>query len=172
MLSRHGYPSEVRRALRAVGRLPSPWRRRRPPTLPESLRDRLLAIPDSQPLPRSGIVPRSIGGDLGSAWLLTSPLAPIAASFLIVVAVSLLLGNPYQVGAATLSDVREEVSPAASRLRDGASWIAGIATGAGELAAGALPRAGRSASQAIGKTLQERIGERQRPPADHHEPPR
>lgn len=123
-------------------------------------------------MPRPGIAPRSVGGDLGSTWLLTSPLAPIAASFLVLVAVTLLLGNPYQAGAATLSDVRDEVSPAASRLRDGASRIAGLATGVGELAAGALPRAGRSASRAIAKTLQERIGDRQRPPADHHEPPR
>ena len=117
-------------------------------------------------------MPRSSDGDLGSTWLLTSPLAPIAASFLVVVAVSLLLGNPYQVGAATLSEVREEVSPAASRLREGASRIAGVAAGVGELAAGALPRAGRSASRAIANTLQERIGDQHRPPTHHREPDR
>ena len=82
------------------------------------------------------------------------------------------MGNPYQVGAATLDEVREEVSPAASRLRAGASRIAGVAAGVGELAAGALPRAGRSASRAIAHTLQERVGEQNRQPAPHREPAR
>jgi hypothetical protein len=150
--------------------LPSPWRRRVPAPLPESLRDRLLAIPESQPSPRSAQA--SSIGDLGSTWLLASPLAPIAASFLIVFAVSLLLGNPYQAGAATLSGVREEVSPAAGRLREGVSRIAGVAAGMGELAAGALPRAGLGASRVIAQTLQEHVDEGERQPALHPEPAR
>ena len=63
------YPSAVRRALRAAGVLPvavaaaaSAW------TLPESLRDRLLAIPGSQPSrslgPRAAIDRRRPGVDL------------------------------------------------------------------------------------------------------------
>ena len=162
----------VRRALRAAGALPSPWRRRRPAALPESLRDRLLAIPGNQPASRSGIAPRPIGDDLGSIWLLASPLAPIAASFLLAVAMSLLLGNPYQIGAATISEMRSEVSPAAGRLREGASRLAGVAAGVGEVAAAALPRAGRSASRAIATTLQERIGDGELQPAHRREPAR
>lgn len=172
MLRRHGWPSGMRRALRAAGVLPSPWHPRRQRPLPDSLRDRLLAIPGTQPARRASLESRSVGDDLTSSWILASPLAPIAASFLVVVAVSLLLGNPYQVGAATLSEVREEVSPAALQLREGASRLAGVVAGVGEAAAGALPRAGLSASRAIAGTLQDRIGDQDAPPTHHREPAR
>ena len=44
------------------------------------------------------------------------------------------------------------------RLRAGASRLAEAATGAGEAALDALPRAGMSASRAISRTVQERVG--------------
>jgi hypothetical protein len=171
-LRRNRGPNGARRALRAAGVLPSPWRRRNTAPLPDSLRDRLLAIPGNQPAPRQRVVPRSIGSGAGSSWILASPWAPIAASFLIAVAVSLFVGNPYQVGAATLGEVREEMSPAAGRLLERANRLAGVAAGVGEVAVGALPRVGRGASRAIAKTLETRIGDREQRAADHRGPVR
>jgi hypothetical protein len=163
---KHGYPRAVRRALRAAGALPSPWRRHQPRELPESLRDRLLAIADDTRSRRPVVAQREENRELDSHWLLGSPLAAIAASFLIAVAATALLGDPYQVGAATLDEVRGEVKPAAARLCQRASHLAEVVGGVGDVALGALPRAGSAASRAITRTLDAHIDGGD-PSADH-----
>jgi hypothetical protein len=132
------------------------------------LRDRLLAIPSTTPASRP-LAARREHDDVASHWLLASPLAPIAASFLVVLAVTALLGNPYQVGAATLDEVRGEMSPAAACVRERATRLAGVVAGAGDAAAGALPRAGAAASRAITKTLEDGFDRgAKKPESDHH----
>ncbi len=114
MLRRHGYPSEVRRALRAVGKLCRALATATAPAAPgvaarSPARDpgtrRRAALGHRSPLDRRRP---------GSTWLLASPLAPIAASFLVVVAVSLFVGNPYQVGRRDVSRCARGRSPAAA----------------------------------------------------------
>jgi hypothetical protein len=91
-----------------------------------------------------------------STWILASPFAPIAASFLVAAAVSLFF-NPYQAGATTVAEMRGEMAPTAMRLRESATRLAGAASDMGEAAIGVLPRAGRSASRAIARTLQQHV---------------
>ena len=161
MLSgRYRYPRTLRRALCSAGFGGRFFSRRPTPPLPEPLRDRLLAIQASSPQPRMSIAPRFTAADLapGTSWLLTSPLASIAASVVLALAVTFFFGNPYQAGAATIDEMKSEMSPAAMRLRAGASRLAEAASDAGEAALGALPRAGMSASRAISRTVQERVG--------------
>ena len=163
VLSGRVYPRAVRRALRAagLGRCCVCCVATSGPPLPQSLRDRLLAIPAATPHPRAVVAPQMEAADLSpvASWLLTSPLASIAASLVLAVGVSLFLGNPYQAGAATLDEVRTEVGPAANRVRAGVSRLAEVASGAGEAALEVLPRAGMSASRAISRTVQERVGD-------------
>jgi hypothetical protein len=128
------------------------------------LRARLLAVQGDSAARRPGIEPRSIGDDPGSSWFLASPLAPMAASFLIVAAVGIFMGNPYRVAAESFARVQDELSPAAARLRQGASHLAGAAAGVGEAAGAVLPRAGRRVSRAIAGTIQHRLGDQEAPP--------
>jgi hypothetical protein len=167
VLTGRGYPRSVRRALRAAGALPSRWRRRQPPALPESLRDRLLAIPDSASARRSAVAPRKGPADLTAHWLLGSPLAAVAASFLVAMAATALLGDPYRVGATTLEELRGEMKPAAERLCERATRLADAVGSVGDVAIGALPRAGSAASRAIARTLDDGL-DRGQPAPEHH----
>ena len=146
---RAGYPRSVRRVLRAAGRTHRQF--------PDSLRDRLLAIPGTTQ--RFGTQPiRDLAADDSRlTWILASPFAPIAASFLVAAAVSVFFGNPYQAGAATVTEMRGEMAPTAMRVRASATRLAGAASDVGEAAIGVLPRVGLSASRAIARTLQEHV---------------
>ena len=155
---RGGTPRAVRRALRVAGGASTPWRRRQRRQLPQSLRDRLLAIPGSIPESRTSWTPNATADDPSSSWFLASPLAPMAASFLVAAAVGLCFGSPYQAGAATVTAMRGDIAPTALRLRESATHLADAASNVGEATIGALPRAGRSASRAIARTLQDHVG--------------
>jgi hypothetical protein len=144
--------------LRASGGASWRWGGRPRRRLPESLRDRLLAIPETDPQCRTRLTSASAVEHPRSSWFLASPFAPIAASFLVAVGVSLFFGNPYEAGATTVAEMRGEMAPTAVRLREGATWLAGAASDFGEAAVSVLPRAGRSASRAITRTLQQHVG--------------
>jgi hypothetical protein len=156
----HLYSRALRRALRSAGIGRRFFSRRPTPPLPGPLRERLLAIPGATPHSRASIALQLEAADASpiASWWLTSPLASIAASVVLALAVSFVFGNPYQAGAATLDEVKSEISPAAIRLCAGASRLAEAATGAREAAFDALPRAGISASRAISRTVQGRVG--------------
>jgi hypothetical protein len=147
--------------------MPSPWRRRQPATLPESLRDRLLAIPHDAPSPRRLVARLENSRDLDTHWLLASPLAAIAASFLVAAVATALLGDPYQVGAATLEEVRDEVRPVAARVYERATRLADVVGSVGDVAVEALPRAGSAASRAIARTLDDGSNRDQPSPRQH-----
>jgi hypothetical protein len=162
LLGRMARALAVRRALRSSaatfgnGRRRSPLHRSSRPPLPEPLRGRLLAIPATVPRRTpTPITPRSTAGG-GLSWLLASPVAPLAASFVLALALSLAWGNPYQAGAATLDRVRDQATPATSRILIGASTLASVAADLGETAIGALPRAGLRASRTVSALLGER----------------
>jgi hypothetical protein len=95
--------------------------------------------------------------DRGLTWLVASPVTPLAAGFVLALALSLAWGNPYQAGAATLARVRDQASPATAKVRGAATTLLAVATELGESAVSALPRAGFRASRAVTATLQERI---------------
>ena len=156
----HPYSRALRRVLRSAGFGPRFFARRPTPPLPGPLRDRLLAIPGTTPPSRASIAPHFEAAEPSpvASWWLTSPLASIAASVVLALAVSFFFGNPYQAGAATLDEVKSEISPAATRLCAGASRLAEAASGAREVALDALPRAGISASRAISRTVQQGVG--------------
>ena len=154
------YSRALRRALRSAGFGRRFFALRPTAPLPGPLRDRLLGIPGTTPPSRASIARHLEAADPSpvASWWLTSPLASIAASVVLALAVSFFFGNPYQAGAATLAEVKSEFSPATTRLCAGASRLAEAATGAREAALDALPRAGISASRAISRTVQERVG--------------
>ena len=137
------------------------WRvaRRRPRApLPAALRARLLAVPDTAAR-RPAMPARSpaVRGPHPLAWLLASPVTPLAAAFVLALGLSLAWGNPYQTGAATLDRALDEASPATARIRAGATTLLAAATELGESASSALPRAGYGASRAVSATLRQQV---------------
>ena len=103
-------PADLQQRLRSIPRVIPSIPRPRAASLPTHLRDRLCAIlPRAQPA-----LPRFAG----------SPLYTVAASYLVVLAVAALWGNPFQIVQPTFSSVRSSASEALTQTGDTVSaWV-------------------------------------------------
>ena len=102
--------ADLDRRLRSIPRVIPSAPHPRAATLPADLRQRLSGIlPRAQPT-----LPRFAG----------SPLYPVVASYLVVLAVATFWGNPYQIVQPTFSSVRSSTSEALAQTGDSVSaWM-------------------------------------------------
>ena len=95
-----------------------------PLELPSGVRDRLLAIPAAAPLPRPG--PVLATPVRRPSLLVRSPALVAMASYVLMLGLSLLAGNPYQLGRSTLAELRSTTDPIVARGLDLVESLQGV----------------------------------------------